>query len=228
MDSGEPRLLIVADDFGLNPSYDAGIIEAAAAGALDGVGAMVLRVHDPVPVRATGVAIGLHLELGHALDAATVEAELRGQLERFESLFAAPPAYIDGHHHCHADSPASKPVAELARERGLAVRSVDDRHRGELHAAGVRTPDRLIGRLDEVEPVESLELEALLGGDGPPGFSEWMVHPGYADSSSGSGYDAGREQDLALLLSLAAEPALRRLRATHAELPDPLDARFEP
>ena len=43
-----------------------------------------------------------------------------------------------------------------------------------------------------------------------------MVHPGHPDPASGSAYDAGREQDLRLLVDLLDAGPLRGLRATHA------------
>ena len=36
-------LTIVADDFGLSPEYDRGMLEAARAGAIDGCGVMIRR-----------------------------------------------------------------------------------------------------------------------------------------------------------------------------------------
>jgi hypothetical protein len=62
-----------------------------------------------------------------------------------------------------------------------------------------------------------VELHAVVDGDGEldPGVTEWMVHPGYPDRDSGSGYDRAREEDLDLLLSLCLLPALRGARLSH-------------
>ncbi len=43
------------------------------------------------------------------------------------------------------------------------------------------------------------------------------MHPGRSDPESGSGYDRGREEDLALLLELAGEPLLARARTNHRD-----------
>jgi predicted glycoside hydrolase/deacetylase ChbG (UPF0249 family) len=208
--SGNATLIVTADDYGLGPCYDAGILEAATAGALDAVSVMVLREPDPEPLLATEVEIGLHLE-------PLATAALDEQFWRFQGLFARPPAHLDGHHHCHAQGRPAVKVARLARRLRLPVRSVTARHRRLLRCLGVPTQDRLIGRLDERDPAMPPEIEAVLAGSAiPAGVSEWMVHPGRADSGAGSSYDAGREEDLRLVLELGRREELVALRATHA------------
>jgi predicted glycoside hydrolase/deacetylase ChbG (UPF0249 family) len=206
-----PSLIITADDYGYAPSCDSGIAEAAAAAAIDAVSAMVTRYEpDPAPLVDSGVAIGLHLDL----ERSSLEEQLRG----FEAAFGAPPAYLDGHHHCHARGAPAVEVADLARERGLPVRSVDARHRRLLRCKGVATPDRLVGRLSEVDPALPDEVAALRERAGPDGVTEWMAHPGHAEPATGSAYDAGREEDLSLLLALVDDRELRAIRTTHSAL----------
>jgi predicted glycoside hydrolase/deacetylase ChbG (UPF0249 family) len=200
-------LVIDADDYGYALSYDAGIVAAARAGVIDGASVMALRRPDPRPLLETGLALGLHLE-----GSPTVGE----QAAAFERLVGRPPDYIDGHHHAHAGEQLAEQVAALAVRLGIPVRSVDDRHRAFLRERGVRTPDRLLGRLEESEPALPPELAAWLAGSEPAsGVSEWFVHPGHPDPSSGSAYDAGRAEDLTLLLELGdrrrwAERGIRR------------------
>jgi len=221
-------LIITADDYGYSPGYDEGIVEAAAAGAVDSVSVMVTRGRlDTEPLLQTGVETGLHLELPLELTELETagsrerEAALRAlseQLEAFESALGGPPAYLDGHRHCHAQAGLAAAVAREARRHRLPVRSIDAAHRRILRGEGVATPDRLVGRYSE-EPEGALpvELQAVVDGDGEldPGVTEWMVHPGYPDRDSGSGYDRAREEDLDLLLSLCLLPALRGARLNH-------------
>ena len=197
-----PQLQITADDYGYHPRYDAGILTAAEAGAIDAVSAMALRDLDPEPLLATAVSVGLHLE---PLD----EAPLEEQWQRFEAAFGRSPAHLDGHKHCHAapGGPALV-VAKLARARGVAVRSVSARHRRLLRCQGVETADRLVGRLTEDEPPLPDEIAAWLDGRPPAGATEWMVHPGYAGGPSS--YDRGREEELELLLELGRDAPWRR------------------
>jgi predicted glycoside hydrolase/deacetylase ChbG (UPF0249 family) len=209
------RLIISADDYGYSAGYDEGILEAAAAGAVDAVSVMVRRGRvETMPLLLTGVEVGLHLEL--AADAA--RRAVVGQIERFEELFGRPPAFLDGHHHCHAAPGIALIVGQAAAERRTPVRSVSPDHRRLLRRLGVRTPDLLVGRLRETEPATPVEIQAVLMGDRPTGARvvEWMVHPGHGDRASGSSFDAGRVQDLRLLLDLVDAGSLRDLRATHA------------
>jgi predicted glycoside hydrolase/deacetylase ChbG (UPF0249 family) len=218
-----PRVLIItAEDYGYSPAYDRGILEAARACALDAVSVLVTReALEPGPLLDSGVELGLHYELalpsGRAGegDRHKAVAELRRQLERFAELFGRPAAYLDGHHHVHAAPGLAAALARGAREHGLPARSVDPRHRRLLRCLGVATPDRLIGRLSESEPARPPELDAL-----PEGVTEWLLHPGHRDPASGSGYDAGREEDLRLLLELGDREDWRARgveRRTHAE-----------
>ena len=209
-------LIITADDYGYAPAYDRGILEAVEAEAIDAVAVMTAREGlDPWPLATKEIELGLHLELPEARGSA-LEA-LEAQLEAFRAAFRRDPAFIDGHKHCHARPAVALAVARRAAELGAAVRSVDDGHRARVRSAGARTPDRLTGRVGEREPALPDEVnDLLIGGEGCPGVVEWMVHPGHADASSGSSYNQGRDEDLRLLLRLTEEPALRRVRATHA------------
>jgi predicted glycoside hydrolase/deacetylase ChbG (UPF0249 family) len=225
---GRSALIITADDYGYSSGYDAGILEAATAGAVDSVSVMVRRDSlDPEPLLATGVEVGLHLELpseltdGERAGSRERDATLRElgeQLEAFEAALGVRPAYLDGHRHCHAHTGLAAPVAREAAGRGLPVRSIDADHRRILRRAGVATPDRLIGRYSE-EPDGALpmELRPVVDEEGelPSGITEWMVHPGHRDPESGSGYDLARVEDLDLLLSLGLLPALSSARLTH-------------
>ena len=224
-----PLLVITAEDYGYAPGYSRGILEAAAAGAVDSVSAMVMRPGcDPEPLLGTGAEVGLHLELQGVSawgtrwvgprDRDRATAALREQLERFKRLFGRPAAYVDGHHHCHAARGLASALALAVREQHLPLRSVNARHRRLLRHVGVATPHRLVGRLRESEPALPGEIGAFLDGTAglPRGVIEWMTHPGHRDPTTGSGYDAGREEDLALLVELAERGELRPVRATHA------------
>lgn len=200
-------LAVNADDYGYAPAYDRGIIAAAEAGAIDGASVMALRDPDPAPLLAAGVELGLHLE---------PSANLAAQLGEFERLVGSPPAYLDGHRHCHASGAFAVEVAELAARLGVPVRAVGAEHRTLLRERGVRYAEPVLGRLDQGEAAMPPELAAwLAGGQQPAGVAEWFVHPGRPDPAVGSAYDAGRAEDLALVLELGppqrwAERGIRR------------------
>jgi predicted glycoside hydrolase/deacetylase ChbG (UPF0249 family) len=214
------ELIITADDFGYHPSYDAGIVEAADAGAVDAVSAFSSRPGlEPDVLLRTGVEIGLHLDLGPPPDTApaseaeraATRREIERQLAAFEDAFGRAPAFIDGHHHCHAREGVADLVAAEAAARHLSVRSVTPPQRSLLRRHGIATPDLTIGRADERRPPLPPELRA--GADSLPPVVEWFVHPGHAVGDGFSGYDAGREQDLKLLLGW--RPPARVRRRTH-------------
>jgi chitin disaccharide deacetylase len=218
-------LIITADDYGYSPRYDDGIVEAATAHAVDSVSVMVKRGPlDADPLLATEVELGLHLELAEVERVGVAEREdalreLERQLDAFESALGRPPAYLDGHRHCHARPGLAEALGREAADRGLPVRSAGADHRRVLRDAGAATPDRLIGRYsEEPDGALPLELRPVVEEDGelPDGVTEWMVHPGHPDPESESGYDQAREEDLDLLLSLCLLPALTSARLTHA------------
>jgi len=223
MISRVPRwLVITADDYGYWPSYNEGILAAVEAGAVDAVSVMTEREHcEPEPLLEAGVEVGLHIEFEgrHGVrSGAPAKTALRVQLDRFTDLFGHWPAFLDGHHHCHARPEMASPVLELAQLIGIPVRSINRDHRQWLSERRIDTPDLLIGRMESSEPAEPAELREL-----PPGVTEWAVHPGYPDSESKSSYDIARREDLDMVTRAQVRARFDEaiwhdaIRATHAE-----------
>ena len=190
--------MITADDYGYWPSYNEGILEAIEMGAIDSVGAMVEREYcEADPLLETGVEIGLHIEFEGRWgprSGAPARTALRVQLERFGDIFGRWPAFLNGHHHCHARPELATPVFQMAKQIGVPVRSVNPDHRQWLRERGIPTPDLLIGRTESKQQAEPKELRDL-----DAGVTEWVTHPGHPDKESGSSYDKARQEDLALL-----------------------------
>jgi predicted glycoside hydrolase/deacetylase ChbG (UPF0249 family) len=211
------RLIITADDWGYSPSYNAGIEEAVRAGAVDAVSALVMRpACDPAPLLDSGVEVGLHLEMPRTPGHEELMELPRRQAGEFERRFGRPPAFIDGHHHCHAALPLATAAEDTALELQVPVRAVGEDHRFRLEERGIPSADRTVGRMHERDPaLPRMLAEAVLSGGLPWGTTEWVVHPGHRDPDSGSSYDSGREEDLALLVRLAEDETLSRVRATH-------------
>jgi hypothetical protein len=218
-----PRLIIVADDYGYWPSYNEGIFEAIERGMVDSVSAMVEREHcDAEALLATGVEIGLHLEFEGRWGARSGKAAQRAlevQLDRFSRMFGSWPAFIDGHHHCHARPELLTHVNDRAQQLGMPVRSLSADHRQLLRERGIPTQDHLIGRYSGEEPLPGNKALRDLS----PGTTIWFLHPGRPDERSGSSYDAARGEDLELLLRLSLleriddRPWGDGARATHRE-----------
>jgi predicted glycoside hydrolase/deacetylase ChbG (UPF0249 family) len=217
-DQPEPELVpigvlaITADDYGYAAAYDTGIAIAARAGVVDRVSVMAMRRCDPEPLLEAGVTLGLHLEQ---------EPEIAVQLLAFDRLIGSPPAYIDGHRHCHADQSRAFEVARVAAELRVPVRAVSASHRALLRSNGVATTDHLVGRMVEDQPpLPGAIARWLEGRAGPLGATEWMVHPGLREPLSGSSYDAGRPEDLALLLELGDRARWASAGIARAALPE--------
>ena len=83
---------------------------------------------------------------------------------------------------------------QTAQQISAPVRSVNPDHRQWLRERNIDTPDLLIGRTESKQSAEPAEVR-----DPPLGVTEWMVHPGHADSDAGSSYDLARQEDLSLL-----------------------------
>ena len=134
-----PRgVVLCADDFGLEPSVNEGILRLVATGRLTAVTCMV-----DMPAWAEGVRAllalrdradaGLHLDMGTGSAAELLALAARGaiglvdedrvadrvaaQLDRFEAAVGAPPVFIDGHHHAHQLRPVRNALLRVLRDR---------------------------------------------------------------------------------------------------------------
>lgn len=124
-----PAISLIADDFGLSPAVDAGIIELAELGRLSGLGCLTqlprwfdaAKVLDQTRIEASGVQIGLHLNLSQGFGGAwhrslpllisgayagllppeRIRESLKIQWDRFTQALGRAPDYIDGHQHVH-------------------------------------------------------------------------------------------------------------------------------
>lgn len=119
------RIVVCADDFGMNQSVDAGILALAQAGRLSATSCLVdgPACEENMPaLLETRLQIGLHLNFTEALGQPDLCLPLRSlilasygrrlvpsvlrqaigrQLDRFEALTHQAPHYIDGHQHVH-------------------------------------------------------------------------------------------------------------------------------
>lgn len=171
----QPRILVInADDLGLSPEVDAGILDCVKAGTVTAVSLMVNTLHTPdlAPFVDAGISLCLH-----AANTAT-EDELRAQLDRFRKLTGSEPAQLNFHKHLHArDGRLMEVALALARETGAPLRAVNPAMRDRCRACGVRTSDHFVGDVAQ-EPywteARVREVLATL----PPGETELMCHPG--------------------------------------------------
>lgn len=196
-------LIVTADDFGLSPGVNRGIVEAHRRGVLTSTSLMVLR---PGCAEAVALArecpdlsVGLHLDLDSA---AGDTAAVRDQFVRFERAFDRPPTHVDGHHDLHLRAEWLPQVLTYARRCGVPVRG-----RSSVVRLG-RFYGQWGGRTHlEQTSVESL-IEILRTGLAD-GVTELICHPGYVDPSLQSGYAREREAELATLCDPRVREAIR-------------------
>lgn len=207
-------VVVNADDFGLTPGVNRGIVEAHIEGIVTSTSAMVRQPAAPHAAElATAhpeLGVGLHVDLGEwaftggrwqALytvvdteDGAAVASEVDHQVRSFHALFGRPPTHLDSHQHVHQSSPVRETLTAVAAELGIPLRG----------NGVVRYVGDFYGQLSKGDPHhDAITVDALvtLLGSLPPGVSEIACHPGYTEglTSTGTMYVAEREQELRVL-----------------------------
>lgn len=218
-----PKSLIFnADDFGLSPGVNRGIIRAHEHGVVTSTS---LMVRWPAAAEAAAYArgnprlgVGLHLDLGEwefhdrgwrplyevvpLDDAAAVADQCRRQLAAFRDLLGRDPDHVNSHQHVHRDGPARLAAESLARDLGVPLR----------HArSGVAYCGAFYGQTGEGEPYpEGISLSNLLAvvEHLPPGVTELACHPG-DDPDLVTMYRTERAAEVAVLCDPAVRKALQ-------------------
>ncbi|WP_116808304.1 ChbG/HpnK family deacetylase [Steroidobacter cummioxidans] len=196
------RVVVCADDFGFTDVACEAIIELAAAGAVSAVSCAVDGAATPRHALAllavsSDTSLGLHFNLtepatapAHArldswlwraqvvrsIDTDQVRVELRRQLSLFESLFARPPDFVDGHEHVHQlHAIAPLLVDELSARYGIrvAVRSTLP-----LHFRGIKAS--VIAQLGGRQLSQLLHAHGLTTNADFAGVYDFSAHVPYA------------------------------------------------
>jgi predicted glycoside hydrolase/deacetylase ChbG (UPF0249 family) len=161
--------------------------------------------------------VGLHLDLGEWAyrdgewvatyevladgDEATVEREVRAQLERFGQLLGRPPTHLDSHQHVHRHGAAATVAQRLADELAVPLRfGPEVRYCGDFY-----------GRTGIGEPYPvGITVESLVGvlRSLPAGVTELACHPGEAGGGDPL-YDEEREVELRALCDARVRAAMR-------------------
>ncbi len=209
-------LIINADDGGLSPETDAGILDTIRAGVVTSVSLFVNPPFcaDVEAYRQSEVSIGLHLNLTlgcpctplvglplvdedgcfhpsgwknpGAFDGASVKAEFLGQLSRFRGLTGVDPAHLDVHKHLHRRSPA---IFSALIEIAAEL-SIPVRCLDETMRTACRAAGVMVTDqfLGDVMPAPYWTLERLKSESGriPDGITELMCHPGKGMKPMGS------------------------------------------
>jgi len=239
-----PTLIVVADDWGLSPEDDAGILETVRAGTVTTVDAFVNPpfAADVKLAEAAGAAVGLHLNLTHGqpclaasevpsltdtagrflgqretllarADLRDVRREWQRQVDRFRELVGHGPCHVSVHKQLHREDPRLLTLAaEIARQCGAPLRTVDAVMRDACRTLGALTTDGFLGGVRPA-PYWTLErLEEQLGGVSG-GVTELMCHPGKGVRPiEGIWYIAERDVERATFCSPEARGLLAKFR----------------
>lgn len=205
------RLVVNADDFGMHPMIDRGVVAAHERGIVTSTSLMVrgasAREAAAAARRLPGLSVGLHLDLGewtHSMsgwrpvyevvdlgDGDAVAREVDRQLAGFAEMCGVPPTHIDSHQHVHLGAVVGEVVAERAEALGVPLRGRTSwvHHVGGFYGqtgTGEPFPEGIsAGRL--------VELICAL----PDGVSELGCHPAAGPTSPP--YSAERVQELRTL-----------------------------
>ncbi len=217
------HLIVNADDFGLSPGVNRGIIRAHERGILTSAS---LMVRQPAAVAAAEYArahprlsVGLHFELSEwvfqngewvmkyqvapADDARAIAAELARQLEAFGRVLGRSPTHIDSHQHVHRNEAVRSLLLEAARGLGVPLRDCSPL---------VRFCGDFYGQTGEGEPFpEGITVENLLRilSELPAGYVEVSCHAG-DDPLLDSVYRTERQTEMNVLCDPRVREALER------------------
>jgi predicted glycoside hydrolase/deacetylase ChbG (UPF0249 family) len=196
------QLIVNADDFGMSPGVNRGIIEAHRRGILTSASLMVGRAFSAEAAVLAGacpaLSVGLHLELEPGAPDAVLAA-LEAQLARFRRLTGAEPTHVDSHHDVHRDPRVLPVVLGWAGALGAPLRGHSE----------ARRLSKFYGQWSGESHPEQIGLAGLLrllDTEVREGVTELICHPGYVDRELASSYSAEREVELLTL----CHPRVRR------------------
>lgn len=222
--AAERYLIVNADDFGLSPGVNWGIIQAHEQGIVTSAS---LMVRWPAAAEAATygrehpeLSLGLHVDLGEWAyhdgdwvpvyevvplgDITAVGDEVSRQLAIFRCLVGRDPTHIDSHQHVHLREPVRSVLIEIARNLAVPLRhcSPEVRYCGEFYgqtAEGLPLPD-VISINGLLEILSALPLE----------LTELICHPGKVDDPE-TMYRSERAQEVKVLCDPRVRAAIEAM-----------------
>lgn len=237
------ELIVNADDFGLTPGVNRGILEACERGIVTSTSLIVNLPELAQSVaclrRGPDIGVGLHLNLTQGrpvsspsdvpslvdaagllqgdhdrIAAAWTTDDVRRELTAQCDLFRATGLPLS-HLDAHKHIHRHLHVLDVVIDLARALHlPVRPLHRERLTAANIASPVRYVDAVYFEKDSRKRLLERLRGL--PPGVSEFGCHPGYADAllRDRSVWVEERERELALLTSDDVRTAVRDLGIT--------------
>ncbi len=218
-------LIVNADDFGLSPGVNRGIVRAHEQGIVTSAS---LMVRGPAAAEAANYArahprlsVGLHVDLAEWVyregewvpryqvvppdDQGAASREVARQLEAFRQLLGTNPTHLDSHQHVHRQEPVLSILRRLAEQLSVPLRGFTPA----VHYCG-----DFYGQTGEGDPYpEGISLAGLLKtlSSLPAGVTELGCHPG-DDENLDSVYRLERGQEVKTLCDPSVRAAVGRLQ----------------
>ena len=193
-ESAKRRYLVVnADDFGLSPGVNQGIIQSFESGIVRSASLMIRQpaasdAADYARSRYPEVGVGLHLDLGEWAyrsgewvtlyevvsleDQAALDVEVDRQIDEFIRLMGHTPTHLDSHQNVHMYEPLRSIVRSAAAQLRVPLRRL---------TPGLQYCGDFYGQTREATPLpDALSSAALIDllRQLAPGVTEFSCHPG--------------------------------------------------
>jgi predicted glycoside hydrolase/deacetylase ChbG (UPF0249 family) len=185
-------LIVNADDFGLSPGVNRGIVEAHEHGIVTSASLMVRwpAAHEAAAYARVRpqLSVGLHLDLGEWAyrdgeweclyqvvrpdDAEGVSEQVEWQLVEFRRLMGQDPTHLDSHQHVHRAEPVRSVLLKTARRLGIPLRHF---------SPAIQYCGSFYGQSGKGEPFpEAISVAGLIAtlAGLPGGLTELACHPG--------------------------------------------------
>lgn len=147
--------------------------------------------------------------VGEAGELSEIREELGAQAERFETVFGCRPSHLDTHHHVHRHPRVFEAVLDFAGALGIPLRAFTPEMAERVKRRHLPAADRAVGDVGADAFWQPGSLLAFLQ-DLPPGVTELMCHPGYADAAlAASSYRTQREVELRALCDPRVKDVLK-------------------
>jgi chitin disaccharide deacetylase len=213
-----------ADDLGLSPGVNRGILTAREHGVVTSTSLLVDRAASAAAAKAVarmpGLSVGLHVDLADAdgrplvdlTDTAACRAAVEQQVDRFSQLVGHQPTHLDSHRNVHRRPQVRRAFREAAARHALPLRE-------DAPPAYVST---FYGQWDGCTHPEQIGVEGLIRilTGLPEGWSEVGCHPGHIDGDLRSSYRREREIELETLLNPRIREAAAALDITFVSFAD--------
>jgi len=221
---GKRYLIVNADDFGMSPGVNRGIMKTHECGILTSA-SLLVRWSAAAEAASYGrrqdkFSLGLHVDLGEWVyrsgqwlpnyqlvnlkEAKAVEKEIASQVAVFLKLVGRAPTHLDSHQHVHRREPVHSILLQLANKFRIPLRFYNHK---------VQYCGKFYGQTTQGLPNPNiLSVSGLLTilKTLPTGYTELGCHPGEANDVQ-TDYRAERIQEVKILCNPQVPKALAAL-----------------